>query len=78
MFFHLMDENHPDYCVDCHSTGIDLSKYDALINYMNILEDFKQRLKADKVEGDRGISLHKPAHSQIISSKDNMHELKFH
>lgn len=78
MFSHLMDENHPDYWVNCRSTGLNKSKYDAFINYMNILEEFKRRLKADKVEGDRGISLHKPAHFQIISSNDNMHELKFH
>lgn len=43
--FHLMDENHPDYQNITHISTIFKSKYDAYINYMNILADFKIRLK---------------------------------
>ena len=42
--FHLMDENHPDYQNNTLNPGIFKSKYEAYINYMNILSDFKQRL----------------------------------
>ncbi|MDP2337547.1 MAG: hypothetical protein Q8N05_14100 [Bacteroidota bacterium] len=46
--FHLMDENHPAYLDNGSNGGIYKSKYDAYINYMNILEDFSQRLKAEE------------------------------
>lgn len=46
--FHLMDENHPTYRNSGNSPEIYKSKYDAYINYMNILEDFGQRLKAER------------------------------
>ncbi len=46
--FHLMDENHPDYLEQSLSQGIYKTRYDAFINFMNILEDFRQRLKADR------------------------------
>ena len=46
--FHLMDENHPDYATSEPNSGIFKSKYDAFINYMNVLEDFRQRLKSEK------------------------------
>jgi alpha-amylase len=46
--FHLMDENHPNYIDPDSNSGIFRSKYDAFINYMNILEDFRLRLKAEK------------------------------
>jgi alpha-amylase len=46
--FHLMDENHPDYAIPGSNSGIFKSKYDAFINYMNILEDFRLQLKAEK------------------------------
>ena len=46
--FHLMDENHPAYRNPVNTLEIFKSKYDAYINYMNILEDFGQRLKAER------------------------------
>jgi alpha-amylase len=46
--FHLMDENHPAYRNPGYTPEIFKSKYDAYINYMNILEDFGQRLKAER------------------------------
>jgi len=48
--FHLMDENHPAYKENCPAQSIYKSKYDAFINYMNILEDFRLRLKAEEVK----------------------------
>jgi alpha-amylase len=45
--FHLMDENHSSYNSYAKTGSIYKSKYDAYINYMNILEDFGQRLKAE-------------------------------
>ncbi len=48
--FHLMDENHPDYQGSVTKPSIYKSKYDAYINYMNILEDFRQRLKLKKIK----------------------------
>ncbi len=46
--FHLMDENHPAYHENNSVQSIFRSKYDAYINYMNILEDFRQRLQIAK------------------------------
>lgn len=46
--FHLMDENHPAYHNNFKTSEIFKSKYDAYINYMNILEDFGRRLKSEK------------------------------
>lgn len=48
--FHLMDENHPAYIENYPVQSIYKSKYDAFINYMNILEDFRLRLKAEEVK----------------------------
>ncbi len=49
--FHLMDENHPDYQDNTTNSRIFKSKYEAYINYMNILEDFKGRIINDtKIE----------------------------
>jgi len=48
--FHLMDENHPTYNTNYPAQSIYKSKYDAFINYMNILEDFRQRLKAEEAK----------------------------
>lgn len=45
--FHLMDQNHPDYQHVNIEKRIFKSKYEAFINYMNILTDFKARLKKD-------------------------------
>jgi len=45
--FHLMDENHPTYSGLYKKNDIFKSKYDTYINFMNILEDFKRRLKAE-------------------------------
>lgn len=47
--FNLMDENHPDY-YENPTQNVYKSKYDAFINYMNILEDFRLRLKSKKVK----------------------------
>ena len=46
--FHLMDENHPAFHNSEMNYSIYKSKYEAYINYMNILEDYELRLKADK------------------------------
>lgn len=46
--FHLMDENHPHYQHNSHNPVLFKSKYEAYINYMNVLADFKKRLKIDK------------------------------
>ncbi len=46
--FHLMNENHPAYSESGSNGYIYKSNYDAFINYMNILEDFKRRLIAEK------------------------------
>lgn len=48
--FHLMDENHPDYNSNYSAQNTFKSKYDAFINYMNILEDFRLRLKAEEAK----------------------------
>jgi alpha-amylase len=45
--FQLMDENHPDY-LQYNNQNTFKSRYDAFINFMNILEDFRQRLKVEK------------------------------
>lgn len=45
--FHLMDENHPSYQSPNAESGIYKSKYDAFINFMNILEDLRLRVRAD-------------------------------
>jgi alpha-amylase len=46
--FQLMDENHPEYHTSNNQT-INTSMYDAFINFMNIVEDFRQRLKEDGI-----------------------------
>jgi len=48
--FHLMDENHPDHSSTSSAQSTYKSKYDAFINYMNILEDFRLRLKAEEAK----------------------------
>jgi len=58
--FHLMDENHPDYATSGANSGIFKSKYDAFINYMNILEDFKLRLKEEKRKVKQKKTIHEP------------------
>ena len=45
--FHLMDHNHPDYQHGNQENRMYKSKYDAYINFMNILSDFKARLKRE-------------------------------
>lgn len=47
--FQLMDENHPYYIEYNNDQSIYKSRYDAFINFMNILEDFRQRLKAEEI-----------------------------
>ena len=48
--FHLMDENHPDYQINSSESAIFKSKYDAYINYMNILASFKKRLDTENLK----------------------------
>ena len=55
--FHLMDENHPDFKSNYSSQNTFKSKYDAFINYMNILEDFRLRLKANK-DQQKSLKIH--------------------
>lgn len=64
--FHLMDENHPAYLGNGSSTDIYKSKYDAFINYMNILEDFRKRLKADKASKKNRKAVHKTIDSHTF------------
>ena len=45
--FHLMDHNHPDYQHGNQENRMYKSKYDAYINFMNILADFKTKLKRE-------------------------------
>lgn len=47
--FQLMDENHPYYIEYNNDQSNYKSRYDAFINFMNILEDFRQRLKAEEI-----------------------------
>jgi len=71
--FHLMDENHPDYKSYYSSQNIYKSKYDAFINYMNILEDFRQRLKANEIK-QKKVQVHQKLlpplenHQQTVTS----------
>ncbi|MDO9615267.1 MAG: hypothetical protein Q7J86_12190 [Bacteroidota bacterium] len=41
---HLMDDQHPAYFSNNVSYGIYKSKYDAFINFMNILDDFRMKI----------------------------------
>lgn len=47
--FQLMDENHPDYNEHCNFQSAYKTRYDAFINFMNILEDFRLRLKETEI-----------------------------
>jgi alpha-amylase len=62
--FHLMDENHPDYNLNYSPQNSYKSKYEAFINYMNILEDFRLRLKAEEAKQKNMQDHHKPLPSQ--------------
>jgi alpha-amylase len=65
--FHLMDENHPAYHDEFSNTYIYKSKYDAYINYMNILEDFRHRLAAEKARKKiKSKVLHQPIHKALF------------
>jgi len=57
--FHLMDENHPNYQYNSHDSGLFKSRYEAYINYMNILSDFKKRLRIELKPGKQKIT-HNP------------------
>ena len=61
--FHLMDENHPAYKENNSIQSSHKSKYDAFINYMNILEDFRLRLKAEKANQKKMQTHQKPVPS---------------
>lgn len=61
--FHLMDENHPGNSPNSSVQSIFKSKYDAFINYMNILEDFRLRLKAEEAKQKKI-----PVHQKSIPS----------
>jgi len=67
--FHLMDENHPDYATTESNSGIYKSKYEAFINYMNILEDFRQRLKSEKRKVKSEKTIQKPIHFNQVKRK---------
>jgi len=65
--FHLMDENHPAYHDEFSNTYIYKSKYDAYINFMNILEDFRHRLAAEKARKKiKSKVLHQPIHKALF------------
>lgn len=59
---HLMDDQHPEYRGDENSDCIYKTKYDAFINFMNILDDFRLRLIKESKKKEK-----KPA--QIKSQK---------
>lgn len=50
---HLMDDQHPGYHENSNLYCIYKSKYDAFINYMNILDDFRLRLKEAAVKKEK-------------------------
>jgi hypothetical protein len=47
-----MDKNHPEYNKS-NDQNINKSRYDVFINFMNIVEDFRQRLKADGNQSEK-------------------------
>lgn len=67
--FHLMDENHPLYSSPEVISGIYKSKYEAFINYMNILEDFRLRLKAEKKNEKQRMQIQKPIRIHKVRRK---------
>lgn len=71
--FHLMDENHPYYIDFNIDQSINKSRYDAFINFMNILEDFRQRLKAEEIIQKNRKFFHKKgfplANSQVFHAE---------
>jgi len=68
--FHLMDENHPAYNKNNLISSIYRSKYDAYINYMNIIEDFRQRLKAE-ITKQKSIKNSKKEHMARHTRQEN-------
>jgi alpha-amylase len=58
--FHLMDNNNPGFNSYYSASSTYKSKYDAFINYMNILEDFRLRLKAEKASQKKMQNHQKP------------------
>lgn len=63
--FHLLDENHPAYRDTGSVQSIYKSRYDAFINYMNLLEDFRVRLKTEARLQKNMPSARKPINSGI-------------
>ncbi|MEI8112738.1 MAG: hypothetical protein WCI54_03875 [Bacteroidia bacterium] len=73
--FHLMDENHPAYHEQFSNTFIYKSKYDAYINYMNILEDFRHRLAAEKARKKiKPKVLHQPIHKPLFARPNHQYQ----
>ncbi len=50
---HLMDDQHPEYHSDENSDCIYKTKYDAFINFMNILDDFRLRLIKESKKNEK-------------------------
>jgi alpha-amylase len=71
--FHLMDKNHPDYEGSSSSQNTYKSNYDAFINYMNILEDFRIRLKNEESRQKTYMSLKHPFLPCIIEKPYSGH-----
>lgn len=71
--FHLMDENHPDYRFKETELRAFKSKYEAFINYMNILSDFSQRLKMESKKTNKKRASLKPIR---VERKRKIHEFK--
>jgi len=70
--FHQMDDNYPFYQPGQFSTGNIKSKYDAYINYMNILDDFRRRLRIEpksKKTNQVNMTQKVPANSNIKEQK---------
>lgn len=42
--FHLMDDQHPAYKEDNLTNSLFKTKYDAFINFMNIIDDFRLKI----------------------------------
>lgn len=51
--FHLMDDQHPAYNGNGESNFMFKTKYDAFINFMNILDDFNIRLKNEARKNEK-------------------------
>lgn len=70
---HLMDDQHPAYHSNQNPDSLYKTKYDAFINFMNILDDFRLRLiKESKKERKKVV----PEKIQISNQKDKSSKIK--